>query len=82
MKAAVQNSVSSTPRRTPSPSHSVVDVEEQHTTASNRNLSDNFQGWSNRRAGLDARVTKATYFEDEDKYKRKPITELLNNWYK
>ncbi|KAG5885958.1 hypothetical protein JTB14_018412 [Gonioctena quinquepunctata] len=79
VKAQV-NHVSHPPRVTPSPSHSVVNVVEDHGAF---NRTDSFQNPSNRRIFQDIRDIKTVTFDsDDDKYKRKSVLELIGNWWK
>ncbi|KAJ8965455.1 hypothetical protein NQ317_000434 [Molorchus minor] len=79
VKAIVNHAATSTPRMTPSPSHSVVNVDDQGAF----NRTDSYQGSSNRRVFQDIRDIKTVGFDhDDDKYKRKSILELVGNWWK
>ncbi|XP_072387862.1 zinc finger protein-like 1 homolog [Diabrotica undecimpunctata] len=74
------NHMNMPPRITPSPAHSVVSVDED-IGAFNR--ADSFQHSSNRRIFQDIRDIKPDVFDhDDNKYKRKPISELFGNWFK
>lgn len=77
VKAVVNNT--STPRMSPSPSHSVVTVDGQGAF----NRTDNYQASSNRRIFQDIRDVKTVGFDhDEDKYKRRSVFEIIGNWWK
>ncbi|CAH1163680.1 unnamed protein product [Phaedon cochleariae] len=76
----VVNHSTPSPRMTPSPAHSVVNVNEDHGAF---NRTDNFQNSSSRRIFQDIREIKSVTFDhDEDKYKRKSLLELFGNWWK
>ncbi|KAJ8935445.1 hypothetical protein NQ314_012865 [Rhamnusium bicolor] len=79
IKAVVNHAASSTPRMTPSPSHSVVNVDDHGAF----NRTDSYQISSNRRIFQDIRDVKTVGFDhDEDKYKRRSVFELIGNWWK
>lgn len=70
------NHMNMAPRITPSPSHSIVSMDED-------NRIGNFQNFSNRRVFQDIREIKPDRFDhDDNKYKRKPLSELVGNWFK
>lgn len=77
----VNPSLSQTPRSTPSPSHSVVNVDDHG--AFNR-IDNNYHALSaSRKAFQDVRDVKPIVFDhDDDKYKRRPISELVSTWWK
>ncbi|KAJ8926010.1 hypothetical protein NQ315_009865 [Exocentrus adspersus] len=79
VKSAVVNNNASTPRMTPSPSHSVVNVDGHGAF----NRTDNYQASSNRRIFQDIRDVQTVGFDhDEDKYKRRSVFEIVGNWWK
>ncbi|KAJ8949230.1 hypothetical protein NQ318_022742 [Aromia moschata] len=79
VKAVINHVGTSMPRATPSPSHSVVDVDDHGAF----NRTDSYQISSNRRIFQDIRDVKTVGFDhDEDKYKRRSILELIGNWWK
>lgn len=79
---AVVNIVNSpnTPK-SPHPIHSVVNVEDQG--AFSRTAIDGYQASSNRRVFQDIRDVKEVGFDhDDDKYKRRPASELVRTWWR
>lgn len=67
-------------RMTPSPSHSIVNVAEDHGAF---HRAEGHQNSSSRRMFQDIREVKTVGFDhDDDKYKRKSILEFLGNWWK
>ncbi|XP_074042094.1 zinc finger protein-like 1 isoform X2 [Leptinotarsa decemlineata] len=80
VKTQVNNNIPHPPRVMPSPSHSVVNVTEDHGAF---NRTDSYQNSSNRRIFQDIRDVKGVIFDhDEDKYKRKSVFELIGNWWR
>ncbi|KAL1497545.1 hypothetical protein ABEB36_008486 [Hypothenemus hampei] len=73
-------SVAQTARSTPSPSHSVVTLDEHGAF----NRIDNHHGISsNRKTFQDVREIRTVGFDhDDDKYKRRPLSEFLSAWWK
>ncbi|XP_030763418.1 zinc finger protein-like 1 [Sitophilus oryzae] len=76
----VNSSVNQDLRSTPSPSHSVVNVDDHGAF----NRIDSYHGVSsNRKTFQDIREVKPSSFDhDDDKYKRRPIFELVTTWWK
>ncbi|XP_057668723.1 zinc finger protein-like 1 [Diorhabda carinulata] len=75
VKATV-NHMNMAPRITSSPSHSIVSMDEDNRIGT-------FQNFSNRRVFQDIRDIKPDRFDhDDNKYKRKPLSELVGNWFK
>lgn len=84
VKAAI-NTASATIKPSPSVTsnsvHSVVNVEDQG--AFNRTITDGYQAPSNRRIFQDIRDPKPAFFDhDDDKYKRRPASELARTWWR
>lgn len=74
-------SIKSSPTLSSNPVHSVVNVEEQG--AFSRTVTDGYQASSNRRNFQDVRDSKQPFFDhDDDKYKRRPASELARNWWR
>jgi hypothetical protein len=67
--------------KSPNPTHSVVNVEDQG--AFSRTGNDGYQASSNRRIFQDVREVKPVVFDhDDDKYKRRPASELMKTWWR
>ncbi|RZC31918.1 zinc finger protein-like 1, partial [Asbolus verrucosus] len=84
VKAVVNHVTTSsipTSSKSPNPTHSVVNVEDQG--AFNRTGADGYQASSNRRIFQDIREVKPVVFDhDDDKYKRRPASELVRTWWR
>ncbi|XP_050311556.1 zinc finger protein-like 1 [Anthonomus grandis grandis] len=64
---------------TASPSHSVVNMDEHGAF----NRIESYHGMSaNRKAFQDIRETKPLIDHDDDKYKRRPASEMVSTWWK
>ncbi|XP_019771293.1 zinc finger protein-like 1 [Dendroctonus ponderosae] len=83
VKSVINHVNSSLPvpvRSTPSPSHSVVTLDDHGAF----NRIDNYHGTSsNRKHFQDIRTLKSLPFDhDENKYKRRPLSEFVSTWWR
>ncbi|XP_060536270.1 zinc finger protein-like 1 [Cylas formicarius] len=75
----INSSLSPSSRIATSPSHSIVNVDEHGPF----NRTENYHNSSSRKSFRDIREAKSMGFDhDDDKYKRRPILELISTWWK